>query len=56
MSKAVTNVQVRKQTLGTFAGDPLCHIHQKEKIPLKNAAKLAGVNEPIERTYMQRMS
>jgi hypothetical protein len=56
MTKPVANVQVRKHALGTFVVDPLFHIHPKEKIPLKNTAKLAGVNEPIERTYMQRLS
>ena len=45
------NVKVGKHTLGTFVGDPLFRIHQKEKIPQKIAAKLASANEPIERPY-----
>ena len=44
MSKPDTNAQVKKHILGTFVINPLFHIHQKKKIALEIAAKIASVN------------
>jgi hypothetical protein len=38
---------VKKNPLSTFVINPLIHIRQKEKITLKIAVKVAGVNGPL---------
>ena len=40
------NVQTRVDMLKTFVTHLLVHIHQKEKIALEIAAKIASVNGP----------
>jgi hypothetical protein len=42
-SKPVTNVQVRNHALRKFVINPLVRIHQKEKIALEIASKVASV-------------
>jgi hypothetical protein len=43
----VTNVQMRVHILRTFITCLLVHIHQKKKIALEIAAKIASVNWPL---------
>jgi hypothetical protein len=38
---------VKKNALSTFVVNPLIHIHQKEKIALEIAVKVASVNRPL---------
>ena len=40
------NVPIRVHVLPTFVTHPLVHMHQKEKIALELAAKIASVNKP----------
>jgi hypothetical protein len=42
------NVQMRVHKLKTFVTHLLIHMHQKEKIALEIAAKIASVNRPLE--------
>ena len=41
------NVQWRVHILSTFITHPLVHMHQKKKIVLEIAAKIASVNGPL---------
>jgi hypothetical protein len=41
------NVQMRIHILKTFLTHLLVHIHQKKKIALEIAAKIASVNGPL---------
>jgi hypothetical protein len=41
------NVQWRLHILSTFITHPLVHMHQKKKIVLEIAAKIASVNGPL---------
>jgi hypothetical protein len=41
------NVQMRIHILRTFVTHLLIHMHQKEKIALELAAKIASVNGPL---------
>jgi hypothetical protein len=41
------NVQMRVLVLRTFVTHLLVHVHQKEKIALEIAAKIASVNGPL---------
>ena len=42
------NVQMRVHVLRTFVTHLLVHMHQKEKIALEIAAKIASVNRPLD--------
>jgi hypothetical protein len=46
------SVQMRVHVLRTFITHPLVHIHQKEKIALEIAAKVASVNGPLHCTEL----
>jgi hypothetical protein len=41
------NVQMRVNVLRTLVAHPLVHIHQKKKLALEIAAKIASVNGPL---------
>ena len=41
------NVQIAVHVLRTFAIPLLVHMHQKEKIALEIAAKIASLNRPL---------
>ena len=43
------NVQMRVHILFTFITHLLVHMHQKTKITLEIAAKIANVNRPLSR-------
>ena len=49
------NVQARVHILRIFITHPLIHMHQKKKIALEIAAKIASVNEPLGRSNMLLM-
>ena len=41
------SVQMREHVIRTFVTHVLVHMHQKEKIALEIAAKIASVNGPL---------
>jgi hypothetical protein len=48
MSEPVTNVQVKTSTLGSFATNPLFHIHQREEIATKIATSVNGAKKVFQ--------